>query len=67
MRWFLTDKGMPTAGLIVAAALLAVGLALYVTTPVTGGYHAGGFFLIIVGGFGLVLCALILLDLARRR
>lgn len=66
MRWFLTDKGLPTAGLIIAAVLLAIGVVLFATTSIADGTHAGGLTLIIVGGFGVVLCGFILADLARR-
>jgi hypothetical protein len=66
VRWFLTDKGMPTAGLIIAAVLLAIGIALFATTTALEGTHAGGLALIIMGSFGIVLCGLILIDLARR-
>jgi hypothetical protein len=66
VRWFLTDKGLPTAGLVLAAVLLLVGVVMYAATTVADGTHAGGLTLIFVGGFGVVLCALILLDLARR-
>jgi hypothetical protein len=66
VRWFLTDKGMPTAGLIIAAVLLLVGIVMFAATTVADGTHAGGLTLIFVGGFGVVLCVFILLDLARR-
>lgn len=66
VRWFLTDKGMPTAGLIIAAVLLVIGIVLFATTTALDGTHAGGLALIFMGGFGVVLCGFILLDLARR-
>jgi hypothetical protein len=66
VRWFLTDKGMPTAGLIIAGLMLAIGVALFATTTALDGTHAGGLALMIMGGFGVVLCGFILLDLARR-
>jgi hypothetical protein len=66
VRWFLTDKGMPTAGLIIAAVMLAIGVVLFAATTPLNGSHAGGLALIIMGGFGVVLCGFILIDLARR-
>ena len=65
----LTDNEntLPALGLLIAAVMLVVGGGFMLLTPVGADGHATGFYAAICGGFGVVLCGLLLLELKRRK